>query len=91
VGSSSDVGSCDVRCVVRLAFLLPVSGSVALDPHYHLSPLYILFPNDIFSYQKMFVLIFSFMSLFAYWIAMAEYNENVGVNFIVFVFFQCLI
>jgi hypothetical protein len=24
--------SCDVRCVVRLAFLLPVSGSVALDP-----------------------------------------------------------
>jgi hypothetical protein len=32
VGSSSDVGSCDVRCVVRLAFLLPVSGSVALDP-----------------------------------------------------------
>jgi hypothetical protein len=31
VGSSSDVGSCDVWSVVRLAFLLPVSGSVAPD------------------------------------------------------------
>jgi hypothetical protein len=31
VGSSSDVRSCDVRSVVRLAFLLPVSGSVAPD------------------------------------------------------------
>jgi hypothetical protein len=33
VGSSSDVGSCDVRSVVRLAFLLPVSDSVAPDVH----------------------------------------------------------
>jgi hypothetical protein len=31
VRSSSDVGSCDVRCMVRLAFLLPVSCSVAPD------------------------------------------------------------
>jgi len=26
------------------------------------------------------------MSLFAYWIAKAEYNVNIGVNFTVFVF-----
>jgi hypothetical protein len=31
VGSSSDVGSCDVRSVVRLACLLPVGGGVAPD------------------------------------------------------------
>jgi hypothetical protein len=31
VGSSSDVGSCDVWSMVRLVFLLPVSGSVAPD------------------------------------------------------------
>jgi hypothetical protein len=30
-GSSSDVGSCNVQSVVRLACLLPVGGSVAPD------------------------------------------------------------
>jgi len=40
----------------------------------------------IIFHTKTFVLIFSLMRLFAYWITKTEYNENLGVKFTVFAF-----